>query len=158
MPTAASTIKLVPMRPEHADVVVGWRNDSANAQWFKSKGRFSVDGHLGWLAGLPAGTDFNWVIETDAGEIVGAVGLYNIDWAERTAEFGRLLIGESAQRGRGYAKQALVAVLDLARQLGLRSVYLEVYKDNVSAIALYERTGFAGRKDAGEMAHYSVTL
>jgi putative acetyltransferase len=45
--------------------------------------------------------------------------------------------------GRGIGSALLAAALDLAdRWLGLRRIELEVYTDNLAAIALYEKRGF----------------
>jgi diamine N-acetyltransferase len=72
---------------------------------------------------------------------VGALALYDID--NRRAEFGRLMIGEDAARGRGLAKQATTAALTIAfDHLDLDEVYLKVYPDNEPAIAVYRACGF----------------
>jgi ribosomal-protein-alanine N-acetyltransferase len=48
----------------------------------------------------------------------------------------------SALQGRGVGRQLMAALVDLARDLGARSVLLEVRVGNDPAIALYERFGF----------------
>lgn len=45
-------------------------------------------------------------------------------------------------RGQGYAKQILEHVVDLAKQRGLKSIALEVLRDNTPAISLYRGGGF----------------
>ena len=47
--------------------------------------------------------DFVFVVEDldGPGGLIGQASLYHIDWGAGCAEFGRLLIGESAARGRG---------------------------------------------------------
>ncbi|MCC6652722.1 MAG: GNAT family N-acetyltransferase [Candidatus Eisenbacteria bacterium] len=47
-----------------------------------------------------------------------------------------------AARRRGLGERAMVAVIDRARALGAREVWLEVLTQNVRAIPLYERLGF----------------
>jgi ribosomal-protein-alanine N-acetyltransferase len=46
-------------------------------------------------------------------------------------------------RRRGVAKALMVAALDMARELGAETAFLEVDVDNAAAIGLYEGLGFA---------------
>ncbi len=46
------------------------------------------------------------------------------------------------ERGKGIGQKALAGVADMARRLGLSSVYLTVNKGNARAIAAYEKFGF----------------
>ena len=65
---------------------------------------------------------------------------------------GSLGMGVIAEfRGRGLGGRLLVATLEDARRKGLTRVELEVRADNVPAIRLYEKVGFAheGRKRQG---------
>jgi RimJ/RimL family protein N-acetyltransferase len=74
---------------------------------------------------------------------VGQISLYNINWEAGSAEYGRLMIGNSIAQGKGYAKQATVLLLDFAlNTLGLGEVFLEVKSDNISAMAVYKSAGF----------------
>jgi RimJ/RimL family protein N-acetyltransferase len=71
------------------------------------------------------------------------VALYRIDCQAKTAEFGRLLLGEKAYRRKGYAEDGCRLLLRYAfSSLKLEEVYLDVYDRNEAAIALYERLGF----------------
>jgi RimJ/RimL family protein N-acetyltransferase len=70
------------------------------------------------------------------------VSLYNVDWLLGSAEFGRIVIGEPAARGKGYGLRATRLVLGIAGDAGLRTIHLEVKSDNAAAIRLYEKTGF----------------
>ena len=47
-----------------------------------------------------------------------------------------------AFRGRGLGKVLMLAMMDLARDLGARMVTLEVRKSNAIAIKMYEELGF----------------
>ncbi len=44
--------------------------------------------------------------------------------------------------GKGLGKKALDTIADIAKQLGLRAVYLTVNKRNARAMAVYEKFGF----------------
>ena len=52
---------------------------------------------------------------------------------------------DPAWRGRGIGSRALAKVLDRARKLGVRRVYLEVARGNKKAQKLYQEAGFRAR-------------
>lgn len=65
-----------------------------------------------------------------------------VDHAVRTAEFF-ILIGDSANRGRGIGAEATRLTLDWAFHVtALRCVHLMVLEPNTSAIKAYEKAGF----------------
>jgi RimJ/RimL family protein N-acetyltransferase len=136
--------RLVPLDESHTAHVVAWRNDPGIARWFVTQARFSVEGHREWLeARRNSASDFNWFIESSGGEPLGTVAIYAVDPAARSAEFGRLLIGDPKQRRLGFARDATDLAIALAGKAGLLSLTLEVKSDNVAAIRLYEQTGFS---------------
>jgi N-acetylglutamate synthase len=47
------------------------------------------------------------------------------------------------QRGQGYGKRLMVAVLGIAKQQGAHSAYLQVMEDNEAALQLYDGLGFS---------------
>jgi RimJ/RimL family protein N-acetyltransferase len=82
-----------------------------------------------------------WVIEL-GDQPVGEVELAQINNRLHTAEI-RICVGESAQWGRGIGTVAMRESLRLAfGEMGLQTVYLRVFANNLRAIALYERMGF----------------
>jgi diamine N-acetyltransferase len=150
---------LVPMAPEHTEHVVRWRNHPLNAQWFKSKAAITAEGHLRWLEKTRKDdSDFNWVIQAPSGELVGAIGLYNIDWEAGRGEYGRVLIGDPEHRGKGYGREASKLVIAAASEAGLKRVWLEVYPDNQAASTLYESLGFRLQGESEGMNRYELAL
>jgi len=76
------------------------------------------------------------VAETD--EIIGFAGLWHI------ADEGHItnVAVKQKARGRGIGQTLLVALIEQARQLGLRAMTLEVRVSNTPARTLYEKLGF----------------
>lgn len=73
---------------------------------------------------------------------LGQTDLYTINWKLRSAELA-IVMGEEAQRGRGFGSEALDLMLGYAfGTLGLERVELEVATENTRAIRCYERAGF----------------
>lgn len=155
--------KLVRLRfPEPGDhlQLVKWRND--NLQYFFSDEPVSLENHLDWYERIRQDASQRFfVIEAlvedksmasrrQNGEIVrfnnfapiGTIGLQNIDFHHRRAEYGRFLIAEE-HRGKDYGRDALLTLLHFAfTTLGLHKVYGEILTRNAGALELCETLGF----------------
>lgn len=84
-----------------------------------------------------------YCVEADD-ELVGTIGLHEIDRHLRTARLG-LLIFRAEDRGKGYGKAAIMKVLSFAfgqNGFGLNKVYLNVFAENVRSRTLYAKIGF----------------
>lgn len=90
-------------------------------------------------------TDLNnrqLVAEVD-GRVVGSIGLSREPWHRRNHAAGVGMAVHDAWAGRGVGTALMAAVVDLAeRWWNIRRLELNVYADNLRAIALYERFGF----------------
>lgn len=125
---------------------LAWRNRDEIRRWFIYSDPLTPDQHQGWYERYRSrDDDFVFIIEEveELGKPVGQVSLYDVNWAAKKAEFGRLMIGEEDARGKGLAKKATVLILEFGfRTLGLDEIYLEVFEDNTSAYQLYRSLGF----------------
>ncbi len=72
------------------------------------------------------------------GTVCGFACLQMID---EEAEILNIAVGPAVRRG-GIGRMLIDAMLSLARDNGVRNVYLEVRRSNVPAIRLYESVGF----------------
>lgn len=76
------------------------------------------------------------------GRLIGACGLRNVRWKDRTAEFG-ITIGEPSLRGRGLGTEATRLIVQFAFEtLNLHRVQLGVLAHNAAGIRAYEKAGF----------------
>lgn len=83
-----------------------------------------------------------WVIADPEDACVGHVGLYQIDYRVRKAEFA-IMIGDKSLWNKGIGGQVTKAVIDFGfRQLNLHRIHLDVLASNPRAIHLYEKMGF----------------
>ena len=92
-----------------------------------------------------------FVAEED-GKILGWCDAIPGDASSGTAHIGRLGMGVIKDyRGKKLGRRLLEATIEKARRIGLEKIELSVYSSNSSAIALYEKQGFAveGRKKRG---------
>lgn len=86
-----------------------------------------------------------------SGRALGCAAL--MDLPDGTAELKRLII-DPQHAGKGVGRSLLSAILQAARERGLRTVVLEVGVHNVAARRLYESVGF---RDCGPFGDYRQT-
>jgi RimJ/RimL family protein N-acetyltransferase len=133
---------------EEADLpaTLAWRNQDHVRRWFFDSRVITPEQHRAWWQRYrQKDDDFVFVIEETETlkRPVGQVALYNINWSAGTAEYGRLMIGDSAALGLGLARLATARLVEEA--LGpwrLRDVHLEVKTANAPALAVYQAIGF----------------
>lgn len=137
-------VSLRPMMEADATDVVRWRNDPFVIEHLFGDEPPTLDSHARWFEQLQTRGDRQEfiIIERASERSIGTIGLSSIDWKHRRAEYG-ILIGEADARGKGYAREASVLILDYAfTELHLHRVYLLVFADHVAAQSLYQRLGF----------------
>lgn len=79
------------------------------------------------------------VLENKRAEILGTVGLFPLD--AETVELRKMYFAKEL-RGRGLGKKVLQTMIDRARELGFKRVYLETNTVLKEAVALYRKFGF----------------
>ncbi len=73
---------------------------------------------------------------------IGNVGLHQIEWTNRAAEFG-IFIGDKSYWNNGYGTEATRLVLKHGFEtLNLNRIYLYVFETNPGAVRTYEKAGF----------------
>jgi RimJ/RimL family protein N-acetyltransferase len=137
-----------------ADSLRRWRNRPEIRACFFNTEVVSTEQHLAWWERYAeAEGDWYFVIEEIDPELgprpVGAIALYHYDATARSAEYGRLMVGEDWARGKGYARVASQLLLAYGfSQLELDEVHLEVLTSNTPARRLYESLGFCPVREA----------
>ena len=79
------------------------------------------------------------LLEDSAGSLLGTVGLYPVD--EEVVELRKMYFSLDL-RGRGIGRETLTRMIEKARQMGFKKMYLETASVLESAIALYKKFGF----------------
>jgi UDP-4-amino-4,6-dideoxy-N-acetyl-beta-L-altrosamine N-acetyltransferase len=125
-------------------LLVGWRNDPAIYRWFFEHEPLSLARQEVWFEQLQQKREeWLWLAETrDEQDVVGMIGLSKVDWRNRRAEMGRLIVSPGHRR-HGYAREMGELVLNYAfGHLNLHRITLEVFAENTAAIAAYTHLGF----------------
>ncbi len=136
---------LRPLEREDLPRLAAWRNDPEARQHFFTPYPIAASGQDKWYDAYLARRDGLVFIVQDKGEgrSLGSIGLDHIDHLNQSAEYGRALIADAADRRRGYAYDASIVLLRYAfEELNLNRIYLEVFADNEPAVRLYERCHF----------------
>jgi RimJ/RimL family protein N-acetyltransferase len=140
-------------------LTLAWRNRDDVRTWFFSSQPISPDVHGTWFQRYQADpSDLTFIIEDRTVQrAVGQVSLYRIDRDNASAEFGRLMIGDPAARGRGIGLAATQLALEVAfRTLTLHRIHLEVLASNDRAIAIYRACGFGEIERVGDVVKMDI--
>jgi GNAT superfamily N-acetyltransferase len=90
-----------------------------------------------------------WLILDDDSPVGYAVLCfgYSLEWLGRDAFVDEFFLRED-YRGRGWGKKTMVFLEDAARELGVRTLHLEVMDGNDMALRLYHAIGFHKHESA----------
>jgi RimJ/RimL family protein N-acetyltransferase len=82
-------------------------------------------------------------IDTSSQKVIGHISLGSINRGDRSARITRVLVGNTAERGKGYCQGMIKALLAIAfNDLKLHRVSLGVYSFNEAALKCYQKAGF----------------
>lgn len=83
-------------------------------------------------------------VETETGETIGHISLGGISRKNKSARVSRVLIGNAANKGKGYCKQMITEVLKVGfDEMQLHRISLGVYDYNTAALKCYQAAGFS---------------
>ncbi len=138
--------RLRALEPSDLDALYGWENDTD--VWRVSGTLAPFSRHV--LSRLIEEQQFDiyatrqmrLVVESLAGEVVGAVDLFEFDPHNRRAGVG--IIIDAAHRRKGYALAALRALEGYVREvLQMRQLWCSITEDNAASLKLFASAGYA---------------
>ena len=96
-----------------------------------------------WLENATSNGGYTFgIIDAKTDELVGNIGLMDIDHINREATLG-IFIGEEKYRSKGYGSEAINLILEYGfRYINLHNINLSVNSYNERAIKCYEKVGF----------------
>jgi RimJ/RimL family protein N-acetyltransferase len=147
-------LTLVPLTEAHLPVTLAWRNEDDARIWFGHSDVVSDGTHRSWFSRyIELDNDFFYMALQKRSLVPVAHGaLFNVDFARKTGELGRVLVGNPSNRRCGYAMEVVTALLGFGfRELGLKVIELNVLHHNTRAIALYRKAGFQSKTEDGAM-------
>ncbi len=94
-------------------------------------------------------------IVTRAGELIGRIGCFAIEWDKHAGELG-VVIGEPSEWGKEYGREAVTLLLRyIFETTSLDRIYLYTYPDNLRAQRCFAACGF---RNAGTARRFSPDL
>ena len=71
------------------------------------------------------------------------MAVYHIDYLNKRAEIGRIIVDRTIAGGKGYGKDAVRCVVEWGkRNLGIKIFYAQVYTNNLSSMKTFVGSGF----------------
>ncbi len=140
-----SKIFLAPIEVDEARKYISWYNDFEIGFFLGTQDRIVTEGQekniLERLSNSNKDYQFT-IVDLETKTAIGHCGLHNIDWVNRTAEFG-INIGNKSYWNKGYGTDATELLVAFAFDiLNLNNVMLRVLECNPRAIHIYEKVGF----------------
>lgn len=129
-------------REEDIPYKVRWINDERNNKYLHYDLPLREDKTLEWFKTLKERNDrVDYTITYD-GEPAGIIGLLNINFNKKDAEY-YICVGEERFKGKGIAKVATdLLIKEGYRKFELENIYLYTEVENVRAQKLFEKCGF----------------
>ncbi len=137
-------IALCPLGKDDFPILFNWINEREQVIFNSPYKPVHQDCHEKWRQKIVESNDtaIFGIRRLDDGSLVGTCQLHGIHPVHRSAEL-QIRIGETNERGQGFGFEAVSLLLRFAfDDLNLQRVYLHVFKDNLRAVKLYEKTGF----------------
>ncbi len=136
-------ISIRPLKIEDTSISYKWRNDPEVWKYTGSRPTITITEEIErkwFINSISDQTKLRFAILVDD-LYVGNVQLTNISH-DKTAEF-HIFIGDKFFWGKGVAKEATFQILNYAKNiLDLKSIFLEVRKENLAAIKSYKNNNF----------------
>jgi RimJ/RimL family protein N-acetyltransferase len=149
-------VKLRPLVENDIESLRILRNKNRSS--FINKEEISTSKQKGWYENyLNDKSDYMFAIECPSLRFAGAIAIYNVDHIASCAEFGRIMVVETAPKYTGtYAISALL--LFAQKELNLKTITCSVLKSNQRAITIYERIGFRRVRVDNLLSFYQIEL
>lgn len=128
-----------------AETIVAWRSDPDNYQRFFNARPITLSEHLAWFDRyLGDATRYDFMILDEEGLPIGTCGLSSITSDSCEISY---MIGDKKARGRGYAKEAVSRLTQLAfDELGVSFVEARVVPGNDASVRVLLGGGYAERE------------
>ena len=139
-------IYLRTLEPADADTILKWENNSDNWRVSNTLVPFSrklIEDYVNSAQDIYSIKQLRFIIclvEND--KEIGAIDLFDFDPYHQKVGLG-ILIAELEDRGNGYAKEAVLLILEYCfNHLMLHQVYCNIFSENKSSVDLFEKSGF----------------
>ncbi len=126
-----------------SETYVSWLNDPKIIMYLESGGNYTLKMLKTYIEEQYQKEVYFWGIHLkDSNKHIGNIKIDPIDQKNNSGEYG-ILMGDHANWGKGYAKEASLRIIDYCfKELKLSKITLGVVEDNIAAVQLYKKIGF----------------
>lgn len=137
-------VRIRPLEEKDIELLRIWRNDPNKTQYLRKIGEITPEMQKAWFDRSQKNPDeVLFAIDEiqDLNRMVGSVALYHFQ--DRTAEVGRIQVGDDQANGRGIGRIAMSLAVHVGiQQFGLHTLKADVHTDNLAAYKSYMKMGF----------------
>jgi len=122
---------------------VNWLNDPDVNTYLETRGNYTIE-LLEEFLNIQAQKDILfWAIHLkDSYKHIGNIKIDPINDEDNSGEYG-ILMGDKTNWGKGYAKEASLAIINYCfKEVKLSKITLGVIENNINAVILYKKIGF----------------
>lgn len=126
-----------------AVLLVRWRSDPEVIRFFRSPEPITMEQHLRWYGQSYRANQnrFDYlIIDKETKQAIGTIGTSK--FSEESGWEVSYMIAETAYRRRGYAVEAIAAIMGRLRKEGVSDFVAEIHRENTASIKTVERLGF----------------
>lgn len=141
------------------EYIVKWRSDTGLIRFFVNNEPVTLQSHIDWYCNyyLRNNQRFDFIIiEKTSGQKIGTVGASRIDFQKGSCEIS-YMIAELDYRHKGYASEAVIAIMKRMREEKVHCFYAEIHKDNADSIGLVKRLGWLLDKHSGDFMTFTIS-
>lgn len=134
-------INFIDLTESLLQMVLSWRNEESIRLWMHNKDIITIEEHLKFVNSLKNSKDKKYLLVKSGDDYIGVLDFTKIDIITKTTELG-IYVNPKLHK-KGYGKIILNSGIQYALSvLGMKKIKIEVYKDNLRAIRLYESCNF----------------
>lgn len=142
----SKNIFLRKLQPSDADAMFEWENNPENWKVSGTTKPFTkkeINAFVNTDCDINRHQQIRYVICSNlTQQAIGTIDLFEFDVNEKRVGIG-VLIAEVGNRKKGYAKEALMLMIDYCRnELEIVTIFCNILKDNAASIRLFEKCGF----------------
>ncbi len=144
MESTLRKIQLVQPSLRHVELLLTWENNPKNWKFGNTRGVYTHEEMLGFVQSkhdLENAGQQRWMIENEEGLPIGTIDLFDFSKQKMRGSVG-ILIAEEDERGKGYAKSALLSLIEICKKLEFKELRSTVFYNNKASLALFKSTGF----------------
>jgi len=150
-------IQLIPLTEKEIELVRNWRNDPKVSQYMSFRDHITPEMQKKWFAAISNENNYFFIIKY-RGKKIGLVNIKDIDWTNRSGEWG-MFIYEDRYLNTPLPYQISLAILEFGfYTLELKMIYSHILKTNARAFRFNRSFGFELQPDQEDIENQLYCL